>query len=60
VALGEPGQEIVKTVEKENIDLVVMGTHGRKGLQQTLFGTVAHYVVMHSKAPVLIVNPYRV
>lgn len=60
VAVGDPGEEIVKTVKKENIDLVVMGTHGRRGLEHTLFGTVAKYVVMHSKAPVLIVNPYRV
>jgi len=60
VAVGDPGEEIVKTVEKEKIDLVIMGTHGRKGLEHTLFGTVAHYVVTHSKAPVLIVNPYRV
>jgi len=60
VAVGDPGEEIVKTVEKEKIDLVIMGTHGRKGLEHTLFGTVAHYVVIHSKTPVLIVNPYRV
>ena len=60
VALGDPGEEIVKTVKKKKIDLVVMGTHGRRGLEHTLFGTVAKYVVMHSKAPVLIVNPYRV
>ena len=60
VAVGDPGEEIVKTAEKEKIDLVIMGTHGRKGLEHTLFGTVAHYVVIHSKAPVLIVNPYRV
>ena len=60
VAVGDPGEEIVKTVEKENIDLVVMGTHGRRGLEHTLFGTVAKYVVMHSKAPVLVINPYRV
>lgn len=60
VAVGDPGEEIVKTAEKEKIDLVIMGTHGRKGLEHTLFGTVAHYVVTHSKAPVLIVNPYLV
>jgi nucleotide-binding universal stress UspA family protein len=60
VAVGDPGEEIVKTAEKQIIDLVIMGSHGRKGLEHTLFGTVAHYVVTHSKAPVLIVNPYRV
>ena len=60
VAVGDPGEEIVRTVENENIDLVIMGTHGRKRLEHTLFGTVAKYVVMHSLAPVLVVNPYRV
>ena len=60
VAVGDPGEEIVRTVEKEKIDLVIMGTHGRKSLEHTLFGTVAKYVVMHSVAPVLVVNPYRV
>lgn len=60
VAVGDPGEEIVETVTQEKIDLVVMGTHGRKRLEHTLFGTVAHYVVTHSKAPVLVVNPYRV
>ena len=60
VAVGDPGEEIVRTVAEEDIDLVVMGTHGRRGLEHTLFGTVAKYVVMRSKAPVLVVNPYRV
>ena len=60
VAVGDPGEKIVQTVEKEKIDLVIMGTHGRKRLENTLFGRVAKYVVMHSAAPVLIVNPYRV
>jgi nucleotide-binding universal stress UspA family protein len=60
VALGEPGQVIVKIVESENIDLIIMGTHGRRGLEHTLFGTVAKYVVMHSAAPVLVVNPFKV
>ena len=36
VAVGDPGEEIVKTAEKEKIDLVIMGTHGRKGLEHTL------------------------
>jgi nucleotide-binding universal stress UspA family protein len=60
VAVGDPGEEIIKTVNQEKIDLVIMGTHGRKSLEYTLFGTVAKYVVMHSAAPVLVINPYRV
>ena len=59
VVIGDPGEEIVKTAEEEGIDLIVMGTHGRKGLDRTLFGSVAGYVVKHSSVPVLTVNPYR-
>ena len=59
VVIGDPGEEIVKTAEEEGIDLIVMGTHGRKGLDRTLFGSVAGYVVKHSSVPVLTVNPNR-
>jgi nucleotide-binding universal stress UspA family protein len=57
--IGDAGEEIVRTAEKEGIDLIVMGTHGRKGLDRTLFGSVAGFVVKHSSVPVLTVNPYR-
>jgi nucleotide-binding universal stress UspA family protein len=59
VMIGDAGEEIVGTAEREGIDLIVMGTHGRKGLDRTLFGSVAGYVVKHSSVPVLTVNPYR-
>jgi nucleotide-binding universal stress UspA family protein len=59
VVVGDVGEEIVRMAETEQIDLIVMGTHGRKGLDRTLFGSVAEFVVKHSSAPVLTVNPYR-
>ncbi len=59
VVVGDPGHEIVKTIESEKIDLVIMGSHGRKGPERTVFGSVAEYVVKHSPMPVLIVNPHR-
>lgn len=59
VMVGDAGEEIVRTAGQEGIDLIVMGTHGRKGLDRTLFGSVAGYVVKHSSVPVLTVNPYR-
>lgn len=40
-----PATDILKTIDSEEIDLVVMGTHGRKGLDQTIFGSVAENVV---------------
>ena len=56
---GDPAQEILKTIEKEGIDLVIMGTHGRKGLEHVFFGSVAENVVKKSPAPVLTINPYK-
>jgi nucleotide-binding universal stress UspA family protein len=37
-----------------------MGTHGRKGLEHAIFGSVAENVVKKSPVPVLIVNPHKV
>ena len=56
---GEPAVEILKTIESEGIDLVIMGTHGRKGLEHTVFGSVAENVVKKSPVPVLVVNPHK-
>ncbi len=56
---GDPVDEILKTIESEGIDLVIMGTHGRKGLEHIIFGSVAENVVKKSAVPVMTVNPYR-
>lgn len=60
IEYGDPAVEILKAIEKEDIDLVVMGTHGRKGLEHTIFGSVAENVVKKSSAPVLVINPHKV
>ena len=56
---GDPAEEIVRYVDVEGIDLVVMSTHGRKGLDRVLFGSVANQVVTTSSVPVMTINPYR-
>ena len=56
---GDPDAEILKTIESEGIDLVIMGTHGRKGLEHTILGSVAENVVRKSPVPVLVINPYK-
>ena len=58
VVLGDAAQEILDYVHSEGIDLIVMGTHGRKGLEHVIFGSVAERVVTKSPVPVLTVNPY--
>jgi nucleotide-binding universal stress UspA family protein len=58
IVAGDAPTEILKTIQSEGIDMVIMGTHGRKGLEHALFGSVAENVVKKSPVPVLIVNPY--
>jgi nucleotide-binding universal stress UspA family protein len=58
IVSGDPAAEILKTIESESIDLVIMGTHGRKGLEHVIFGSVAENVVKKSPVPVLTINPY--
>ena len=60
VALGYPSEEILNYVSKEEIDLIIMGTHGRKGLEKVIFGSVAEQVVKTSPVPVLVINPHKV
>ena len=54
---GVPHREIIEEIERLDIDLVVMGTHSRKGISRFFLGSVAERVVRTSPAPVLTV-PY--
>jgi len=59
VVLGDAAEEILSYVESQGVDMVVMGTHGRKGLEKIFFGSVAERVIKNSPVPVMSVNPYR-
>lgn len=48
---------ILETAAVEGCDLIVMGSHGRKGVQALILGSVAQKVLTYSKVPVLIVKP---
>jgi nucleotide-binding universal stress UspA family protein len=50
---GLPWQEVLATIERTQPDLVVMGTHGRKGVRRMFLGSVAEKIVRASPAPVL-------
>jgi nucleotide-binding universal stress UspA family protein len=60
VVSGDPVSEIVKEIEAEGINMVVMGTHGRRGLEERIFGSVAENVVKKSPVPVLVINSHKV
>jgi nucleotide-binding universal stress UspA family protein len=54
---GEAHNEIVKAAQKECVEIIVMGTHGRTGLNHLILGSTAGNVVKNSSCPVLTVRP---
>jgi nucleotide-binding universal stress UspA family protein len=52
---GKPSNEIVNILDKENIDLVVMGASGRHGLDRFVIGSVTERVVRNAKKPVMVI-----
>lgn len=57
---GVPWREILETAKGLRADLIVMGTHGRRGLDHALLGSVAEKVVRLSAVPVLTVHAAHV
>jgi nucleotide-binding universal stress UspA family protein len=55
-AVGDPAGEIVRIAQEKKADLVVMGTHGRTGIEHALMGSIAERVVRRAKCPVLTVR----
>ena len=53
---GTPGEAIVAAAESERADLVVLGTHGRTGLNRSLLGSVSDHVIRHAACPVVVVR----
>jgi len=53
---GNPGDEIIKEVEEEKYDLVVMGSRGLGAFSRAMVGSVSHKVLNHVKTNVLIVK----
>jgi len=56
VRRGYPAEEILSAIGDLNADLVVMGTHGRRGLSRAMLGSIAEKVVRMSPVPVLTVR----
>ena len=56
-AVGEPAAEILEVARARGADLIVMGTHGRTGLEHALMGSIAERVVRRARCPVLTVHP---
>ncbi len=55
--VGVPHEEIAALAREENADLLVMTTHGRKGISHLLLGSVTERVIRTAPCPVLVVRP---
>jgi nucleotide-binding universal stress UspA family protein len=55
---GREDEEILKFAREENIDIIVIGTHGRTGIEHVFVGSVAEKIVRRSPIPVFII-PYK-
>lgn len=53
---GRPFEQIVNLAKSLNVDLIVMGTYGRRGAERILIGSVAERVIEYSPCPVLVVK----
>lgn len=56
IQVGAPIDEIVKYAKEHNIDLIIQGTHGRRGIKHMLLGSVAENIVRYAPCPVLTVR----
>jgi universal stress protein A len=57
VMMGDPGVEVLQAAQRLGANLIVMATHGRKGLRRLVLGSVAERVVREAPCPVLTVKP---
>jgi type II secretory ATPase GspE/PulE/Tfp pilus assembly ATPase PilB-like protein/nucleotide-binding universal stress UspA family protein len=58
VISGEPEHIITEYARKNDVDLIVMGTHGRTGLKHLTMGSVAEHVIRNAPCPVLVLGPH--
>ncbi|MFL5349661.1 MAG: universal stress protein [Hyalangium sp.] len=58
VVVGEAASTVLRVAEEGKYDLIVMGTHGRRGLPRLLLGSVAQKIVARAHCPVLTVHLY--
>ena len=59
VLQGDPAEEIMAEADEEDVDLIVMASHGKKGLDRLLLGSVVQKVAKHATQPLLTVRPLQ-
>jgi nucleotide-binding universal stress UspA family protein len=59
VLKGDPAKQIVDFAEKQNVDLIIVGSHGIGEFERLVIGSVSEKVVRHAKVPVLVVREHK-
>ena len=59
VVVGDPVERIVEFARAKDSDLIIISTHGVKGLEKILLGSVAERVLKRAHCPVLFLNPFK-
>jgi nucleotide-binding universal stress UspA family protein len=59
ICQGQPVHEIVAVAREEQVDLILLSTHGRTGLKHVLLGSVTENVVRYAPCPVLVVREHQ-
>ena len=58
VLMGDVAEQIIEYSNEIMADMIIMGTHGYKGLEKIMFGSVADKIVRSALCPVTTINPY--
>jgi nucleotide-binding universal stress UspA family protein len=58
ISVSDVASEILECAEGNEVDLIIMTTHGRSGITRWAFGSVTDKTIRHSKVPVLVVPPH--
>lgn len=59
VIVGDVVDEIIDYAKNQKAHMIIMGTHGKRGIEKILLGSVADRVLKSAHCPVLVMNPYR-
>ena len=57
IVAGYPPDSILEAAKEDHVDMIVLGTHGRRGVNAVVFGSVAEKVIKQAAVPVLVVRP---
>jgi len=59
VIMGDIADTIVEYAQTNDADMIIMGTHGARGIEKILLGSIAERVLQRAHCPILAYNPYK-